>query len=428
MSDIAIKVENFSKRYRIGMEEEVHDTLMGSFVAFLKSPYSNFRELTKLTSFKNHEESKDIIWALRNVSFEVEKGEVLGIIGGNGAGKTTLLKLLSRITRPTSGRAIVAGRVASLLEVGTGFHPELTGRENIFVNGAILGMTKREIEKKFDEIIHFSGVEKFIDTPVKRYSSGMRVRLAFSVAAHLEPEILMIDEVLAVGDIEFQKKCLGKMDSVAKEGRTVLFVSHNMGAIKSLCTRAIVIDNGRLEFDDIPYKSINHYVEKSKQSEKLALIDRRDRMGNQKLKFTSICLINSNEEITDTVLSGDKLIIEAKYKLYTEEIKNVYIQINIIDPFGQVLFSCSTDIKNQNRSSINKNGAFRCIVPRLPLSENKYTLFISCKEDRYTHLDRIENAMSFNVLKGDFYNTGRINFKNTGHFLVDYNWEFIENE
>ena len=242
MSDIAIKVENLSKRYRIGLKEETKDTFVGAMGSILKSPLSNLKRLKKLTQFSNdNQDHDDIIWALKDVSFEVKRGEVIGIIGANGAGKSTLLKILAQITHPTSGRVELNGRVASLLEVGTGFHPELTGRENIYLNGTILGMTKKEIDRKLDEIIDFSGVEKFIDTPVKRYSSGMRVRLAFSVAAHLDPEILLIDEVLAVGDAEFQKKCLGKMDEVARGGRTVLFVSHNMGAIGQLCNKSILI-------------------------------------------------------------------------------------------------------------------------------------------------------------------------------------------
>ena len=259
MSDIAIKVENISKRYRIGLKEELHDTFFGALASWVKYPLSNFRRVQKLSKFSGDGESEDIIWALKDISFEVKHGEVLGIIGKNGAGKSTLLKILCRITEPTSGNASIHGRVASLLEVGTGFHPELTGRENVFLNGTILGMKKAEIDRKFDEIVDFSGVEKFIDTPVKRYSSGMRVRLAFAVAAYLEPEILLIDEVLAVGDVEFQKKCLGKMKDVAGEGRTVLFVSHNMGAISMLCEKTMLFSEGKLEYNGPTEKTIGKY-------------------------------------------------------------------------------------------------------------------------------------------------------------------------
>ncbi len=250
MSDFAIRAENLSKRYRIGLMEERPKTLVGAAASLLKSPLRNFRRLRALSRFnaggQEAGESEDVIWALKDVSFDVRQGEVVGVIGRNGAGKSTLLKVLSRVTHPTSGRVVLEGRISSLLEVGTGFHPELTGRENIYLNGTILGMTRREIDRKFDEIVDFSGVEKFIDTPVKRYSSGMAVRLAFSVAAHLEPEILLVDEVLAVGDAEFQKKCLGKMGEVTQEGRTVLFVSHNLGAISTLCPTSILLERGTL--------------------------------------------------------------------------------------------------------------------------------------------------------------------------------------
>ena len=247
MNDIAIRVENLSKRYRIGLKDQMHDTFAGAMMAFVKRPIRNLRNLRRLSSFdENGSPAEDILWALRDISFDVKRGEVVGIIGSNGAGKSTLLKVISRITEPTSGRVIMRGRVSSLLEVGTGFHPELTGRENVYLNGTILGMRKKEIDRKFDEIVDFSEVEKFIDTPVKRYSSGMRVRLAFAVAAYLEPEILIVDEVLSVGDASFQRKCLGKMENVAGQGRTVLFVSDNMSAVNRLCPNSIWLDNGSL--------------------------------------------------------------------------------------------------------------------------------------------------------------------------------------
>lgn len=249
MSNIAIAVENLSKRYRIGYEQQARDTFAEVLLAWVTRPIKNYRRLRELTNFKdeNYHDPENVIWALKDISFAVERGEIIGVIGKNGAGKSTLLKILSRITHPTSGVISLNGRVSSLLEVGTGFHPELTGRDNVYLNGTILGMTKDEIDKKFDEIVDFSGVSKFIDTPVKFYSSGMGVRLAFSVAAHLEPEILLIDEVLSVGDAMFQKKSLGKMQEVSRKGRTVLFVSHNMGAVRALCSRALLIEDGKLK-------------------------------------------------------------------------------------------------------------------------------------------------------------------------------------
>lgn len=266
----SIEVNRLSKLYRIFEKEDFRDNLTASFAQFLRSPLSNFRRYRSLYRFddvlkrpKTQDEegsAKDYIWALKDVSFEVQQGELVGIIGTNGAGKSTLLKILSRITPPTQGRGELRGRVGSLLEVGTGFHPELTGRENVYLNGTILGMTKREIDVKFEEIVEFAGVSKFIDTPVKRYSSGMRVRLAFSVAAHLEPEILIVDEVLAVGDIIFQRKCLEKMEDVGAAGRTVLFVSHNMSAITRLCSRALLLHEGRIVRDGATTDVVGAYL------------------------------------------------------------------------------------------------------------------------------------------------------------------------
>ncbi|MBM3129903.1 MAG: ABC transporter ATP-binding protein [Chloroflexi bacterium] len=272
MSDIALRVENLSKLYKIGKAQRRHDTLRDALTDLLpriprintnrkeKEKISEIRAIRGKESISNNSWQEDTIWALKDVSFDVKRGEVVGIIGRNGAGKSTLLKILSRITEPTKGRALIDGRVGSLLEVGTGFHPELTGRENIYLNGAILGMTRREIALKFDEIVAFAEIEKFLDTPVKRYSSGMYVRLAFAVAAHLEPEILLVDEVLAVGDAAFQKKCLGKMGDVAKEGRTVLFVSHNMHAVRNLCSRSILMESGRVEENGNTEAVITRYL------------------------------------------------------------------------------------------------------------------------------------------------------------------------
>ncbi len=269
MSDMAVKVDDIAKLYRLGVKDQTHENLGGAVLDFIKSPLRNYRKYRSLYRFddadlggygRSEGASSDIIWALRSVSFEIKKGEVVGVIGTNGAGKSTLLKVLAKITPPTRGRIEIHGRVSSLLEVGTGFHPELTGRENVYLNGTILGMRKREIDIKFDEIVAFSGVEKFLDTPVKRYSSGMRVRLAFAVAAHLEPEILIVDEVLAVGDAEFQKKCLNKMQDVGREGRTVLFVSHSMPAVTRLCPRSILLNEGEVMKDGVTEDVVGAYL------------------------------------------------------------------------------------------------------------------------------------------------------------------------
>jgi lipopolysaccharide transport system ATP-binding protein len=267
--DTAIKIEKLSKIYRIGMKNEQHDSLISTFLSFLKSPvknYQKYRSLYRFDDIENIEKytantlPEDIIWALKEISLEIKKGEAVGLIGRNGAGKTTLLKIISKITTPSYGRAEIRDRVSSLLEVGVGFHPELTGRDNIYLNGTILGMTKKEVDRKFDDIVEFSGIKKFIDTPVKRYSVGMTVRLGFSVAAYLEPEILVVDEVLAVGDFDFQKKCLNKMEEVGKQGRTVLFVSHNMQAITRLCSRAILLENGQVKYDGPSNEVVSKYM------------------------------------------------------------------------------------------------------------------------------------------------------------------------
>ena len=265
MTDFAVRVENLSKVYRIGLRDTKSESIAKGVFDFVRSPITNYRRYRSLYSFSEQELSNqysgsDILWALNDVSFNIRSGEVVGIIGVNGAGKSTLLKVISRITPPTAGKITIRGRVSSLLEVGTGFHPELTGRENVYLNGTILGMRKVEVDRKFDEIVDFSGIDKFLDTPVKRYSTGMRVRLAFAVAAHLEPEILIVDEVLAVGDAEFQKKCLNKMEDVGKEGRTVLFVSHNMAAVTRLCQRGILLSDGKIIDDGDAHSIVSSYL------------------------------------------------------------------------------------------------------------------------------------------------------------------------
>ena len=304
---VVIEAKNIGKKYRIG-EREQYLALRDTLTFILKSP------LKWLMSKVKSSDPKNIFWALQDINFKVEEGEVLGIIGRNGAGKSTLLKILSRITPPTTGEIKMQGRVGSLLEVGTGFHPELTGRENIYLNGAVLGMRKKEIEKKFDEIVEFSGIGQFLDTPVKRYSSGMYVRLAFSVAAHLEPDILIVDEVLAVGDIEFQKKCLGKMEEVTKkEGRTVLFVSHNMGAIKELCSRTILLENGKIKEVGETFQVVHNYINdiSAVKESKVELSP----SPQKEISFTKVWITNSKDEITNSINIEDDFKIWLEYNV-----------------------------------------------------------------------------------------------------------------
>lgn len=318
--DLAIQVENMSKLYRLGVKEASHENFGSALIDFVRSPLKNYRKYRSLYHFADVDisekiDSEDILWALKDVSFEVERGEVLGIIGINGAGKSTLLKILSRITPPTTGRIEIRGRVSSLLEVGTGFHPELTGRENVYLNGTILGMRKKEIERKFDEIVEFSGVEKFLDTPVKRYSSGMRVRLAFAVAAHLEPEILIVDEVLAVGDAAFQQKCMNKMQDVGEEGRTVLFVSHSMPAVTRMCSRVILLNAGRLLDDGSPDKVVGDYLRGVHGSSAVRTWDGADCPAGEVARLHRVCVRNEDGEPINAVDIRKPLGIDVEFEV-----------------------------------------------------------------------------------------------------------------
>ncbi|MFN5794027.1 MAG: polysaccharide ABC transporter ATP-binding protein, partial [Bacteroidota bacterium] len=327
---VVIEVENLYKQYRLGTVST------GTFSHDLNRWWHRVRgkqdpyEIVTSENAREEKGSSEYVWALEDINFKVNQGEVLGIIGRNGAGKSTLLKLLSKVTSPTKGNIRVNGRIASLLEVGTGFHPELTGRENIFLNGAILGMSKTEIKSKFDEIVDFSGVEKYIDTPVKRYSSGMYVRLAFGVAAHLEPEILIVDEVLAVGDAEFQKKCLGKMKDVSGQGRTVLFVSHNMAAVKTLCTKGIILKNGKMIFSGTSEAACSKYLESSEQNSLEEISQRKDRHGSGELIVTDIYFADINNRRADDLISGEyaKLKIHFK-KTVPDKISNVFLGVTV---------------------------------------------------------------------------------------------------
>lgn len=304
MTNYAIQVQGLGKEYIIGGAEQRHDTFREMLTGALISP------IRKLRKLRGDAQAEERFWALEDIDFEIQKGEVLGIIGHNGAGKSTLLKILSRITAPTKGKIVTCGRIASLLEVGTGFHPELTGRENIYLNGAVLGMSRKEIERKFDEIVDFSGIETFLDTPVKRYSSGMSVRLAFSVAAHLEPEIMLVDEVLAVGDAAFQKKCLGKMDSVAGEGRTVLFVSHNISAVGKLCNRGLVLASGKLAFDGDIKGAMVAYANQLNENSELRQGDFFGPLTDQ-LKFTGLMVNDRKVGVFLSINAADKITITA---------------------------------------------------------------------------------------------------------------------
>ena len=364
------------------------------------------------------------IWALKNVSFNVASGEVVGLIGRNGAGKSTLLKILSRITEPTSGIADIYGRVGSLLEVGTGFHTELTGRENIFLSGSILGMRKDEITRKYDEIVEFSGVEKYIDTPVKRYSSGMAVRLAFAVAAHLDPEVLLIDEVLAVGDAAFQKKCLGKMSEVAGSGRTIIFVSHNMGAIKGLCSRAIWLEGGEVKGDGPVDDVVQQYLVASTDGGEwhTEIADRQDRIGNGSLHFTGLQLRSVSGEPWVSAIAGEPIEFVLSYELYTQNLQSATIILWLRDAFTKGMLKLSTELTGQDFYDLPSKGQIVCRVPHFPLREGRYYIDLGANING-VKAERVLRASMLEVINGDFYVTGRVpTHANDGDFLCDHSW------
>lgn len=416
----AITVRNVSKRYRIGLAEQQHDTFAKQMLEMLISPIRNLKSLRQLSKFNEDDES--VFWALRNLDFDVKEGEVLGIIGHNGAGKSTLLKILSRITEPTTGEITIRGRVSSLLEVGTGFHPDLTGRENVYMNGTILGMRKRELDRKFDEIVAFSGVEKYIDTPVKRYSSGMKVRLAFSVAANLEPDVLIIDEVLAVGDAEFQRKCLGKMNDVARQGRTILFVSHDMTAIQNLCHNAILLKQGQIQKAGIANEIVDFYYKQSATGTKL--IDREERRGAGLLQFVDYQIINESTG-GDNIYSGDAVRIELEYKTSTEsvELTAPHFAISVHHAKYGLVTSFSNYYTGTNLPITHPTGKVICLLDGLTLLPGEYyaTIFCSAGGERQ---DVIYNALQFEVLPKDVFKSGKmLDTSKHGIFFINHKWE-----
>lgn len=420
MSDIAINVNNISKRYRIGLKEKTNDTFVGAIGSIFKSPFENFKRLKNLTHFKNDKENPDeIIWALKNITFEVKMGEVIGIIGANGAGKSTLLKILAQITHPSTGRVQLNGRVASLLEVGTGFHPELTGRENIYLNGTILGMKKYEIDYKLDEIVEFSGIEKFLDTPVKRYSSGMGVRLAFSVAAHLEPEILLIDEVLAVGDANFQKKCLGKMDAVAKNGRTVIFVSHNLAAMENLSEKGIYLKNGKIKYVGTIHNTIIDYRKEINNYEKNKINDKENRSGLWNAKIDYVQVKNSKQ---NTFSSGNEIIFEVKFDVL-KNCFDCYFILAVKDENDIIRFVSNSLVYTNKYFTLSKNCILRFKINYLPLPSGSYIYDVKLNS-RNGMEDKIINYGKININPGDFFKSGRIPKSKDGLF-VKGKWEMV---
>lgn len=427
MSDVVIKVENVGKQYRLGQVGTgtiSHDlNRWWHKVRGKQDPYLKIGE----TNDRSAKGASDLVWAIKNVNFEVKQGEVLGIIGKNGAGKSTLLKILSRVTSPTVGDIKVKGRIASLLEVGTGFHPELTGRENIFLNGAILGMSKQEIRSKFDEIVDFSGVERYIDTPVKRYSSGMYVRLAFAVAAHLEPEILIVDEVLAVGDAEFQNKCLGKMKDVSEQGRTVLFVSHQLGMINSLCTRGLVLAQGLNVFEGSARASCDYYTN--------SIYDKKNASTNVTFKINedfpvqilNCRILNHNGDETSTFDVFDKIILEIDY-IVRKEVSAINLSW-VLEKNGEYI-ACSFDTDNNPELLLNRKSGYyktRTSLPS-PLKGGKYS--ISSVGVGIANVESLlveRNVFSFDVEENSYDPTYKsYSISRGGYLVANEPWQIMQ--
>jgi lipopolysaccharide transport system ATP-binding protein len=424
MAEIAIRVEELYKQYKLGMVNTgtiSHD--LNRWWYKIRGKEDPYQKVTGVND-RTQKKSSDYVWALNNINFEVKSGEVLGIIGKNGAGKSTLLKILSKVTGPTKGNIKVNGRIASLLEVGTGFHPELSGRENIFLNGAILGMSKAEIKRKFDEIVDFSGVDKYIDTPVKRYSSGMYVRLAFAVAAHLESEILIVDEVLAVGDSEFQKKCLGKMKDVSTgEGRTVLFVSHNMAALENICTHALVLKNGAVAFEKGIAKAGIDFYNQTIVGELVntQFIDRKDRIGNGDLLFTGLTFHDEIGNIIELPVSGKVTLIRLHFQC-KKSVRMVSAAISFNSLSRESRFLLWSELLDADYKNVDGKGYFECKIEKFPLSPGRYLLNVFAKTEGGEILDWIQDALYLDVENGDFYGTGRNITTGNNSVLIDHSW------
>jgi len=430
MTDIAIRIEGLGKQYKIGGTKTKYRTLRSSITDAVLTPARRMKRLLSgdATAALDMGES---FWAIENISFDVKQGEVVGIIGHNGAGKSTLLKILSRITLPTKGYADVYGRIGALLEVGTGFHPELTGRENIYLNGAILGMSRDEITRKLDEIIAFAEIEQFINTPVKFYSSGMGLRLGFAVAAHLEPEILVVDEVLAVGDAAFQRKCLGKMGEVSKEGRTILFVSHNMAAVAALCTRGVLLNRGHVAKDGPVNEVITHYMEMGAAKVSIPLTERADRRGSGRFRFTNVSFLNENGDVTSGGVSGRPLTILLDYEASDgKSARDVDAFIAFYGSFGELLFAPHVRLTHGAFEEIPPKGQMICRIPKLPLTPGSYRFSLEMGIAPDNLIDRIEDAGVLLVEPGDFYGTGNLPLQqHTKAVMVDHQWELraVEN-
>lgn len=419
-----IQTENLGKRYRLGV---MNRRMLGDDIRNFIARFGNRPSKGKIPGLggvpAGMMRNTNEIWALRDVSVEINDGDVVGIIGRNGSGKSTFLKILSRITSPTTGQVRIRGKVASLLEVGTGFHPELTGRENIYLNGSILGMKQKEIDAKLDEIVDFSGVERFLDTPVKRYSSGMQVRLAFAVAAHLEPDILVIDEVLAVGDTAFQRKCLGKIGDAAKDGRTVLFVSHNAVAVENLCRKGIFLDKGKVVFVGTQTEALARYGESLEGTTKSMAV-RDDHRGNGAIRIKNIEFRSVDGEFLPTVAVGMDFDVWMHFETNgRKEFRDLHVEFFILSHFEVPLFTQSNRLSGSRFEVLPERGAFVCRIRNLPLPASQYRLNYLVRSNMdYELLDRLDHAVDMQVGEANFFGSGAIPSQQSGCFYVKGDW------
>jgi homopolymeric O-antigen transport system ATP-binding protein len=394
MTELAISAHNLGKRYRLGR---------------LESGLQRARRFVRRDAGPGH------LWALRDVTFDVPEGSAMAIIGSNGAGKSTLLKILAKITEPTAGYVDVAGRVGALLEIGTGFSPELTGRENVYLNGTLLGMNRKEIDRRLDEIVEFAGVQQHLDKPVKWYSSGMYVRLGFAVAAHLEPDVLIVDEVLSVGDLAFQQKCLGRMGEVAEGGRTVLFVSHNLAAVSAICPTAMYLREGEIAAEGTTREVIDRYADDVKATARADVRDRLDRAGDGRLRFTDVRVSGGT-----SVKSGDDCEITLSYE-GTPGPGKVGVGLAVYGALVEPLFLCLNDTSGDIITGLAADGAFTCTIPKLPLAAGHYTVSVFCEIDGRV-ADWVQHAAVLEVVEGDFFGTGRLPSQAHGTFYVYHTW------
>ena len=403
MKNVAITIEGLSKTYQRGK------ALRGDIRSSLASWWSGIGQ------------QKEEFFALKDINLTIHEGDVVGIVGPNGSGKSTLLKLLSRITFPTKGRIVINGTLSSMLEVGTGFHPELTGRENIYLNGAIIGMHREEVSRKLDSIVSFSGLEDFLDTPVKHYSSGMYVRLAFSVASHLEPDILLIDEVLAVGDQEFRKLCMDKLLDVSGQGRTIIMVSHQMSYLRELCHTGIYLHAGQIMYQGTIDDTIHHYVNHYGQVKQVSVRERVDRRGSGLIRLTGFEMTDAYGHVLHAITAGQAVTFNLQLEPTNQVAYNVVVQLEFYDMYGQLCFTANNGISNHSIPKISERQEVVCHIPKFPLNTNMY--FINASVVVSNQLaDEVLNVMSVEVEPGLFYKTGKLPQANKG-FLVDYEWK-----